>query len=65
MGVKPSAENVRNGTYPIARYLYLYTAVPPRGLVKELVDWVLGPEGQALVAEVGYVPLREPAEVEP
>lgn len=60
-GVPPSAENVRDGTYPIARYLYLYTAVPPEGVVKELVDWVLGDEGQRLVAEVGYIPLREPS----
>ena len=58
-GVSPSAEHVRDGTYPVARYLYLYTAVPPRGVVKELVDWVLSTEGQALVASVGYVPLHQ------
>jgi len=62
-GVAPSAEHVRDGTYPIARYLYLYTAVPPRGAVKDFIDWVLGSEGQAVVAEVGYVALHGVAEV--
>lgn len=40
-GVAPTAANVRNGTYPIARYLYLYTAEPPQGVIQEFVDWVL------------------------
>lgn len=57
--VEPTAENVRNGTYPIARYLYLYTSIPPEGDVRQLVDWILGPEGQSLAAEIGYIPLRE------
>jgi len=58
-GVEPSMDNVRNGTYPIARYLYLYTVQPPRGLIKHFVDWVLSEDGQGVVQEVGYVPLFE------
>ena len=59
-GVAPSTLNVRRGTYPIARYLYFYTAEAPDGLLQELVDWVLGSEAQALVTEAGYVALYEP-----
>ncbi len=55
--VEPSMENVLSGKYPISRYLYWYTAGEPAGEMKKLVDWVLGPEGQKLVQEVGYYPL--------
>ena len=60
-GVAPTAENVRNGSYPIARYLYLYAAEPPEGAVKEFIDWILSNAGQRVVADVGYIPLWEPA----
>jgi phosphate transport system substrate-binding protein len=56
-GVAPSAATVRDGSYPLARYLYLYTARPPAGAVKRFIDWALSPAGQRVVAEVGYVPL--------
>lgn len=59
-GVAPSFENIRNGAYPISRYLYLYISAPPAGLVKQFIDWMLGDDGQRVVAEVGYVPLRDP-----
>lgn len=57
-GVEPSEENVRNDTYPIIRYLYLYTVDTPQGEAKSFIDWVLK-EGQKTVRDVGYVPLWE------
>jgi phosphate transport system substrate-binding protein len=57
-GVKPSEENVRNDSYPIVRYLYLYTVDTPQGTTKDFIDWVLK-EGQQTVRSVGYVPLWE------
>jgi phosphate transport system substrate-binding protein len=56
-GVPPTAEAVRAGRYPLARYLAFYTVEPPTGLAKRFIDFCLGPEGQAVVAEVGYIPL--------
>lgn len=56
--VKPSIETVNDGTYPIARSLYMYTNGEPTGVVKEYLEWILSEEGQALVREVGFVPLR-------
>jgi len=56
-GISPSAAHVRDGSYPIARYLYLYTADQPEGAVKAFIDFVLSPEGQGIVVEVGFVPL--------
>jgi phosphate transport system substrate-binding protein len=56
-GVAPSEAAVRANRYPLARYLAFYAAEPPEGLAGRFVDWCLGPEGQAIVAEAGYVPL--------
>lgn len=56
--VMPSVETVNNGTYPVARDLYMYTAGQPQGEVKTYLDWILSPEGQAIVSELGFVPVR-------
>lgn len=56
--VKPSIETVNNGKYPIARPLFMYTPGEPQGEVKTYLDWILGPEGQKIVGELGFVPLH-------
>ena len=55
--VLPSAETVNDGSYPISRPLYMYTSGKPSGPIKAYLDWVLG-EGQAMVAGLGFVPLK-------
>jgi phosphate transport system substrate-binding protein len=35
----------------------MYTAGEPAGAIREYLDWILDPEGQALVKELGFVPL--------
>ena len=45
-------------TYPIARPLFMYTAGQPQGAVGEYLDWVLSGEGQCIIAEKGYAPVR-------
>lgn len=47
-----------SGTYPIWRYLYMYTGFKPKGDIKAYLDWIMGPEGQKIVEEIGYVPLK-------
>lgn len=54
--VLPSVATVNDGTYPISRSLFMYTRGEPQGEIKAYLDWILG-EGQALVADVGFVPL--------
>jgi len=56
--VLPSLETVRGGQYPISRYLYLYTRVKPSKDMKSFIDWAIGPEGQAIVTQVGYFPVK-------
>jgi phosphate transport system substrate-binding protein len=55
--VAPSLETAQSGAYPIARYLYFYTAGQATGLEKRFIDWVVSPAGQAVIEQVGYYPL--------
>jgi phosphate transport system substrate-binding protein len=64
-GEPPTPENVRSGVYPLSRYLYLHAVRPPRGLAAGFVDFVLGPVGQRIVEDVGFVPLFETATLRP
>lgn len=64
-GIAPSLATTLDGTYPIARPLYIYTLGEPTGSVQEFVQWMLGPEGQAIVEKVGYVPNVVQASAEP
>ncbi|HEX9838586.1 MAG TPA: phosphate ABC transporter substrate-binding protein [Anaerolineales bacterium] len=54
--VLPSIPTVNDKSYPIARDLYMYTDGQPTGIVKEYLDWILSPEAQEIVAELGFVP---------
>jgi phosphate transport system substrate-binding protein len=57
-GYAPGAETIKNGTYPISRYLYMYLRNRPTGEMKNYIDWILGPEGQKLVVDQGYFPVK-------
>ena len=56
--VAPTADNVINGTYPIARPLMIYTAGEPNDTLQTYLDWILGENGQGIVSEMGYVPVK-------
>jgi phosphate transport system substrate-binding protein len=55
--VLPSVETVNDGSYPVSRPLYMYTAGQPTGQIAVYLEWVRH-EGQTLVPEVGFVPLQ-------
>jgi len=55
---KVDYEATWSGTYPIWRWLYMYTPYRPKGEIKKYLDWIMGPEGQKIVEEIGYVPLK-------
>jgi phosphate transport system substrate-binding protein len=48
---------VNDKTYPVARDLYMYTAGQPTGAVAAYLEWILSPEAQTIVAELGFVPI--------
>jgi len=56
--VLPSIPTVNDKSYPIARDLYMYTNGEPTGIVKEYLDWILSPEAQQIVADLGFVPVK-------
>lgn len=56
--VLPTAATIKNHTYPITRYLYMYLKSKPTGEMKAFIDWILSSEGQKLVVETGYFPVR-------
>lgn len=55
--VEPTIENVKNGSYPISRSLYVLVNGEPAGLIKDFIDFILSPEGQGIVEEEGFVPI--------
>lgn len=57
--VRGSIETVLDGSYPLARPLFEYTAGEPQGVVKQWLDWVMGPEGQEIVKRLDFVPISK------
>ncbi len=54
-GVTPTLDTVKNGSYKVARGLYSSTKGNPSGLTRKLIDYLLSPEGQKLVASKGFI----------
>lgn len=57
-GVTPSLGNVRLGTYKVARGLYSNTKGAPRGLVKKFLEYLQSPEGQTIISQNGFIPVK-------
>lgn len=60
-GVRPDAETIAARTYPLTAEVY---AVVRKGAAADdpavmLRDWMLTKEGKAVIAETGYVPIRQ------
>ena len=59
--VDPSYENCLNGSYPLARFLYVYVnkqpGKPMDKLVGEFIRFALSKQGQEIVVKDGYYPL--------
>ena len=56
--VAPTVENAKNGSYPVARPLLIYTLGQPEGKTKIYLDWIMSDAGQKIVSDLGYVPLK-------
>jgi phosphate transport system substrate-binding protein len=56
--VAPSVEAAKNKTYPITRPLYYYYLKTTEPIVKPYVDFILSAEGQKIVLDEGYVPVK-------
>ena len=56
--VIPSITTVNNNSYPVSRDLYMYTNGQPTGAIKDYLNWILSPEAQKIVADLGFVPIK-------
>ena len=56
-GVAPTVENIENGTYPLASAFYAVTRSDAGENTRALVQWLLSPQGQRMIEQVGYTPL--------
>ena len=56
--VIPSVATAIEGSYPIARPLFMYTAGQPEGVIADYMDWILSEVGQCIIVDKGYAPSR-------
>lgn len=63
--LKPNQLTVASEDYPLSRRLFMYTGGSDTpAMARELVEFALGPDGQALVADSGFVS-QNPVAVKP
>ena len=55
----PSVATAVDGSYPIARPLFMYTNGEPSGIVGDYMNWIKSNEGQCIILEKGYAPATE------
>ncbi len=56
--IAPSEKTVQDGSYPIARPLFLYTNGEASGTAKDFMAFILSEQGQKIVREAGYVSIE-------
>ena len=56
--VAPTLEASKNGTYPIVRPLLYYYDIRKSKAVTPFLNFVLSKEGQKIVSNVGYIPVK-------
>ncbi len=62
-GAEPTAENIRNGSYPIVTPIYAVTYAENTNEntnenTDRLLEWILSEEGQYIIEKTGYVGIR-------
>ncbi len=55
----PSVETASDGSYPIARPLFMYTNGEPTGYVGAYLNWIKSEAGQCIILEKGYASVSE------
>ena len=56
--VAPNFENSKNRTYPVVRPLYFYYNQANEKRIKPYLDYLLSDQGQRMVAETGFIPVK-------
>ncbi len=58
--IYPDESTVHDGTYPLARYIYMYTSNDPRGLDSGFISFIMSTAGQKIIIGNGFVPITVP-----
>ena len=58
-GVDATVENIKNGTYTLARPFNIATKEGLSEVAQDFISYILSAEGQAVIAENGYIPLDD------
>lgn len=53
-GIAPTIENIENGSYPLASSFYAVIRSDASENTRALVNWMISPQGQALIEKTGY-----------
>ena len=61
-GIEATVENIKNGSYPIARPFNIATQANISDLAQDFIDYILSAEGQAVIEDAGYIAVMEGAE---
>ena len=57
-GMNPTEKSVRDFTWPVARFLYIYSNGKPAGSAAKFIDFLLSKDGQNVVKEEKFVTLQ-------
>lgn len=60
-GVKPTVENVKNGSYKVARPFNIATKGDLSPAAQDFISFVMSAEGQQVIADNGYISVEEGA----
>lgn len=63
-GVEATAENIKSGEYKVSRPFNIATNGEVSEVTQDFIDYILSPEGQAVVEENGYISIDDTAEAE-
>ena len=57
-GVEATAENIKSGEYKVSRPFNIATNGEVSDVAQDFIDYILSPEGQAVVEDNGYIPVE-------
>lgn len=60
-GVDPTAENVKNGTYELARPFNIATLGDVSDVAQDFINFIMSADGQAVIEEKGYIKIDDNA----
>ena len=58
-GAEATEENIKDGSYKVARPFNIATKENPSEVTKDFIDYILSEEGQKIVSENGYISLDD------